>query len=208
MKTTSPQFAVAVQEYQSGQYTNQELANRHGVSLSTIANWIRRSGGPRKPHGPRPLEEPSPTHRQIIELSAELSGHEIARRFGLSPQRVHQILERWEHLRPERPKTPSRPTAGQVRRKRRELRSQIVSFRLTSKQTEFVRAALMTWGFGNRLSNSAACRAVLLAAVGCGRIVLPRNESSLAPMCCNDQGPTIGPSAESANEAQLQAAAS
>ena len=61
-----------------------------------------------------------------------------------------------------------------------------MSFRLTTRQTDRVRAALMAWGFGNRLSNSAACRAVLLAAVGLARVELPVA--------------AVGPGAPSAND--------
>ncbi|HYV30679.1 MAG TPA: hypothetical protein VEO53_06165, partial [Candidatus Binatia bacterium] len=39
--------------------------------------------------------------RQMIELSSYLSGEEIARRFDVSRQRVHQVLKRWSHA-PER----------------------------------------------------------------------------------------------------------
>jgi transposase len=208
MKTISPKFAVAMQEYQSGQFTNQALAARHGVSLSTIHHWIRRAGVPRKPHGPHPLEEPSPTHRKIIELSAELTGYEIARRLGLSPQRVYQVLTRWEHLRPQRSQPPAKTVVAPVRKPRRELRSKIVAFRLTAPQADQVRATLMSLGFGNRLSNGSACRAVLLSAVGCGQVVLPRNGTSVAPRCGDDQEHGTEPSAEGADKPQPQAAAS
>jgi transposase-like protein len=171
MKTINPKFVVAVEEYKSGQFSNQALAARHGVSPSTIHYWIRRAGAPRKPRGPRPLEEPSPMQRQMIELSAALTGREVARRFGVSPQRVHQVLHRWEHLRPQRPE-PVKSAAEQKPKKRRELRREIVSFRLTAPQADRVRATLRTWGLGNRFSNGAACRAVLLAALGVGKFQL------------------------------------
>ena len=192
MKTISPKFAIAVQEYESGQFSNQALADRHGVSLSTIHYWIRKSGAPRKPRGPRPLEEPSPIQRQMIELSAELTGREIARRFGMSPQRVHQVLNRWDHLRPQRPE-PVKSVAEQNPKKRRELRKQIVSFRLTAPQADRVRAALMTWGFGNRLSNGAACRAVLLAALGVGRFQLAHSGTSMDQTRNDDRDLAVSP---------------
>lgn len=188
MTTINPQIAAFIEEYKSGQFTNTELANRHGVSLSTVSGWIRQSGMPRKPRGARPLKQPSPIHRQILELSAQLNGQEIAWQFGLTRQRVHQVLNRWRHLRPRRPEPPVRPTAERVHKKHRELRSQIVSFRLTAKQTDRVREALMTWGFGNRFSNSSASRAVLLAAVGSGRFNVP-NKGMVSDAPCHSLVP-------------------
>jgi transposase-like protein len=186
MKINITKIPVVIEEYKSDQYTNPELADRHGVSLSTILNWVRQSGVPRKRPGLRPQEKPSPTNRQIIELSSQFNGNEIARRFGVSRQRVHQVLDRWKHLRPERPRLVC-PSIEKVRKEHREVRSEIVSFRLTSDQARSVRTALMTWGFGNRLSNSAACRAVLLAAIGCGRITLHGDTTIMPPKSPGNQ---------------------
>jgi transposase-like protein len=184
MKSPNPKIAVVIEDYTTGRYTNKELAARHGVSLSTILNWVRQSGVPRKGSGRPPQEQPSPRHLQMIELSAQLRDYEIARRFDVSRQRVHQVLTRWKHLLPPRPK-PTRTTAVPMPKKPREIRGEIVSFRLTTKQTEHVRAALMTWGFGNRLSDSAACRAVLLAAVGLTRFELPAGETGFGAQSRN-----------------------
>jgi transposase len=200
MRTSNPKFQVVLQDYQSSNLTVPELAARHQVSLPTIAKWVRQSGVPRRPRGRRPLAQPTPTHRRVIELSAGLNGHEISKQVGLSRQRVNQILHRWKHQRPGRGEMPIFPAAKPVREKRREVRSQIVSFRLTGKQTDRVRATLMTWGLGNRVSSSCACRAVLLAAVGLGRSALPINgaTTSLASQGHpENQGPV--PSHDGAN---------
>jgi hypothetical protein len=175
MRKINPKFPVVLHDYQSSELTVPELAARHQVSIPTIAKWVSQSRVPRRHRGRRPLAQPNPTHRRVVELSAGLNGQEIAKQVGLSRQRVNQILHRWEHLRPDGAGMPIRPAAKPVGEKRRDIRSRIVSFRLTEKQTDRIRATVMTWGFGNRVSSSCACRAVLLAAVGLGRSALPIN---------------------------------
>jgi transposase len=195
MKILSPKSSIAIQEYQSGQFSNQALAARHAVSLSTIYYWIRRSGAARKPRGARPLQEPTPTHRRMIELSAELTCREIAQRVGVSPQRVRQVLKRWQHLRPLRLK-PTKPIAAPRPPKRRELRDHIITFRLTEEQTDRVQATLMSCGLANRVSNGAACRAVLLAAIGAGKFV--NNSAVVGEQGENGQNPVVRIFAEQA----------
>jgi transposase len=200
MRMINPKLPLVIEEYTSSHFTVPELAARHQVSLPTIAKWVRQSGVPRRPRGRRPLAQPTATHQRVIELSAGLNGQEVSKQVGLSRQRVHQILHRWKYLRPGHAGIPIRPAAKPLREKRREVRSQIVSFRLTGQQADRVRATLMTWGLGNRVSSSCACRAVLLAAVGLGRSALPNNgaTTSLASQGHpENQGPV--PSHDGAN---------
>lgn len=195
MKTISSKSLIAVQEYQSGQFSNQALAVRYGVSLSTIYHWIRRSGIPRRPPGRRPLEQPTPKHHQMIELSAQLPCSEIAHQFGVSRQCVHQVLTRWAHLRPQRP-VPAKPAAVLKPQTLRDLKEHIITFRLTAPQTDQVRATLKSCGIGNRLSDGAACRAVLLAALGLGKFQLANSGVSKDHAGNNGRDLGIGPSTE------------
>jgi transposase-like protein len=164
MKATGSNSEIAVQDYLSGRFNIQALAVRHGVSSSTIYHWIRRHGAPRRPRGRQRLEKPSPRHHQIIKLSAALPCGEIARRFGVSRQCVHQVLARWAHLLPKGPQSAKLAVVAKSRT-RRERKQHIITFRLTTPQTDRVRATLISCGLGNRVSNGAACRAVLLAAI-------------------------------------------
>lgn len=147
MKNLNPHFETVMDEYRSGRFTNITLARSHSVSPSTISHWARNANLKQKPRGRRCLDKPSITHQEIIQLSAHLTLAKIAERFGVSRQRVHQILKRWNHLRPPPPpmaKVNSNPAPGRrVRalkdRRRREL---VICFRLRADELALLRESL------------------------------------------------------------------
>jgi len=98
----NPQFLIAMAECRSNKFKNVELAARHSVSPATITYWMKKAGIPPRRRGRRQLEEPNDLHRKIIELSQNMTGAEIARRFDVSRQRVNNVLRRWSQFRPNR----------------------------------------------------------------------------------------------------------
>lgn len=101
----------------------------------------------------------------MIELSAKMTGAEIARQLGVSRQRIHQVLKRWKHLRPDRPRNTDACRATLLVAAPRETKNQVVTFRLTPLQAKRANELLERWGLTRQASNGAACRAVLLCAL-------------------------------------------
>jgi len=113
--------------------------------------------------GRRSLATPSETHKKMIELSGCLTASEIARRFEVSRQRVHQIFRRWPDLCPKRAIVKAAiPMPTKPKRERREV---IICFRLTSRQVGRAKELLGSLGIRKERSPNAACRAVLLIAM-------------------------------------------
>ena len=170
-------------EYQSGRFTNALLARRHGVSLSTISHWARKANLTQKPRGRRSLDKPNATQQEMIELSAHLTLAKIAERFGVSRQRVHQVLKRWSQLRPTPPPAAEvHPNLAPVRHVR-ELKDTVVSFRLSAPQIGRVNEMLHMVELPKRVSRNQACRLFLLAALGCTpmALALPNDQGNTAP---------------------------
>jgi hypothetical protein len=114
--------------------------------------------------GRRCLTKPSEIHQKMIELSDSLTASEIARRFDVSRQRVHQIFRRWPDLCPKRA-IVSKPATAMPTKLKRERREVIICFRLTSRQVGRARELLGGLGIRKERSPNAACRAVLLIAM-------------------------------------------
>jgi len=79
----------------------------------------------------------------------------------------------------------------------RELKEHIINFRLTTPERESVRTTLKSLGIGNLLSDGAACRVVLLAALGVGKLQLANSSSAVNYAGNNWQNFTIAPSTRS-----------
>jgi hypothetical protein len=114
--------------------------------------------------GRRCLTEPSEIHQNMIELSGSLTASEIARRFKVSRQRVHQIFRRWPNLCPKRA-IVSKTMIAMPAKPKRERREVIICFRLTSRQVGRAKELLGSLGIRRESSSNAACRAVLLIAM-------------------------------------------
>jgi hypothetical protein len=142
------------------------IAAKYGIAPATLIRRARKArvGGRRR--GRRRQLKPSPMQLRMINQYEKWSGYKIARREGVSPQRVYYVLNRWKHLLPARTRiVEERPASSPVVR-RREVRDTIVSFRLTARQAERVKELLGTLGLSRRVSNSRACRVVFLAMLG------------------------------------------
>src|SRR5579872_7200996 len=99
----------------------EQSAPHHGVILKS------------NKRGRRCPTKPSKTHQEMIQLSDSLTASEIARRFEVSRQRVHQILRRWPDFCSKRA-IVSKATIAMPAKPKRERREVIICFRLTSRQ--------------------------------------------------------------------------
>jgi hypothetical protein len=156
MKSLTRPFRTLLSDQTSARVPEQNIsADNAAVDQGAISKLRGR--------GRRPLTKPNEVHRKMIELSTSLAASEIARRFDVSRQRVHQVLRRWKHLCPVREKITKvtlRPAIS--RRERREI---IVCFRLTAGQIARANDLLGTLGIRKHISHNAACRTVLLIAM-------------------------------------------
>jgi len=108
----------------------------------------------------------------MIELSAYLTGAEIAQLFDVTRQRVHKVLSRWKHFRPERVRrSKSNPPSSPVPQLH-EVRDRVISFRLASRQVKRAHEVLSALGLRRGGSDNEACRAVLLAVLEWSRIAI------------------------------------
>ena len=90
-----------MREYLSGTMKVSEIAARFGVSSATISTRARSLGLPERGRGRRPHSEPPPRHREVLQLAEDRTYEEIPDQFGISKQRVHQILKRWSGAKAE-----------------------------------------------------------------------------------------------------------
>jgi hypothetical protein len=175
----------AMKIYRENNATSKQIAKMFSVSPSTLTVWAKSLGVTLRSRGRRRLKEPTSLQKQILRQAWHHTYETVGRSFGMKKQSIGRLAKRWwawaekefgrrrisQGRKVELVSTPyttaSEPYA----------RSAIVCFRLTSQQANRVREVLRAWGFGNRLSNGVACRAVLLRAIRQGRIDLrPRDD--------------------------------
>jgi hypothetical protein len=142
------------------------IAAKHGLAPAKLIRLARMAKVVGRKRGRRHRLKPSPMHHRIIEMYKRRSGHLIARKLGISPQRVYQILNRWKHILPPRPRTIKVDKKSSPVIVQRELRNRIVCFRLTAAQAGRVKELLGSFGLSKHVSDSRACRVVFLAMLG------------------------------------------
>jgi transposase-like protein len=140
MRKVNRKFANLIEDYKCGKFTYADLARRHGISLATVFNWIRRSGLPRHGRGRRPLTEPTPNHQHILRLVREMGVSKTAKVVGVTKQRVHNVVTRWAPglKGPRR----SKKAMTHVPRQRRPRKQIVVSFRLSTEEWDRLASAI------------------------------------------------------------------
>src|SRR6266498_2274459 len=103
-----PSILDAMEEYELRQETVYLIAKRHGITPSALTARAKRLGLPLRQRGRWAAAEPCPRDRIIIQLSDELTYEDVGTRFGVSKQRVHQILRRWVHWRTDTSVDPNK----------------------------------------------------------------------------------------------------
>jgi transposase len=186
-KTSRDRQIKAMKLYLESNATSKQIAENFGVSPSTLTVWVKNLDVALRDRGRRRLEEPTSVQKQILRQVWHQTYETVARSFGKKKQSIGRLVKHWwtwaEHeFGPRRisqgPKSESVRTPHTAAPKP-DVRSVVVSFRLTAWQTDRVREILSVSGFGNHLSSSAACRAVLLAAAGINRFELPKKRSAV-----------------------------
>ena len=71
------------------------LAHENGITPATLTGWAKKFGVPLRGRGRWRRANPSPQHARMIQLVRTQTYKAVGRRFGLTRQRVHQIIKRW-----------------------------------------------------------------------------------------------------------------
>ena len=145
--------------YRSGKHTNTELSRIFGVAVATIGNWAQREGLPPRKRGRPRLMEPSATQRAILELLRRHEPADVAARIAVSRQYVHQVQQKWGPSSCAKGPAPQSPVSVMVNRCQREIKSRVVSFRITNSEFDELRLRAIALGSS---PNHAARHLVLL----------------------------------------------
>jgi hypothetical protein len=94
--------------------------------------------------GRRAATIPNRHHLEVMEATKNHTYEEVATQHGISRQRVGQIVRRWKHLLPVRRLPFRKSVGGSVieeipKRKKKENRIHVLSFRLTSGEMQSLR---------------------------------------------------------------------
>lgn len=168
-KSAPPESSIppAVAEYRDFPERPVKLiASKHGLPAAALIHQARKAQLPGRKRGRRYQIQPSAEQRKMIEMYRTKTGRLIAQEFGISPQRVYQILRRWKHLLPERSCTTWAVDTQPPIRRERERKETIVSFRLTKRQIDRVKELLRGLSVSPHVSDSKACHVVFVAMIG------------------------------------------
>jgi len=157
--TTRPAAMSALVDLACSDETATVIAERYALTVSFIHYWGKRVGLPERQRGRRMLLEPTARHARILELVRAHGVTEAARRVGISRQRAHAVVCRWEPaLRGRRPvvKLTVLP-----RPERHPPRVVVVSFRISAGDWERLLNATPVGGEGE-MSGFAKARAIVL----------------------------------------------
>lgn len=157
---TKPPVMSALVDLACSDHTAKEIAKRYAFKPSALHYWGKRIGLPMRQRGRRALLEPTPKHARILEFVRAHGITDAARRVGISRQRAHAIVCRWEPaLRGRRAVVK---LAVLPRAERRPPRNIVVSFRISAGDWERLLAAAPVDGEG-KVSGFAKARAIVLS---------------------------------------------
>ena len=157
---TKPTTMSALVDLASSDDTAKVISQRYSLAASALHYWGKRIGLPMRQRGRQVLLEPTPRHARILELVRSHGITEAARRVGISRQRAHAIVCRWEPaLRGRRAVVK---LAVLPRAERRPPRNIVVSFRISTDDWERLLAVTPVDGEGET-SGFAKARAIVLS---------------------------------------------
>lgn len=96
---------AAMSEYSACRKPVIAIAKKHGVTPSTLTMWAKKRGLPVRGRGRWRRETPPLQHKQIIQLAKSLTYREVGAQFGVTRQRINQILRRWGSTRSAKEKS-------------------------------------------------------------------------------------------------------
>lgn len=89
-------MAQALKDYQDPSIHTDVIADKYGVSTSTLTVWAKRANLTLRKRGRKAQSMPSAKHQRIIQLAQLYSYEQVGQEFGLHKQAVHRIVTRWK----------------------------------------------------------------------------------------------------------------
>lgn len=129
-----------------------EIARRFGVSPATISNRAKQLGLKQRGRGRWKRETPGAPHKQILSLVDIESQASVARRFGVSRQRVNQIVRRWGDWQ-----NPN----GQDKKDSGAARARVITFRIEESAFQQLTETLQHPWFKRLRSPNRAAREIV-----------------------------------------------
>jgi hypothetical protein len=152
--------------------TAKAIARRYSIHPSVLSYWTTGVGLPKRERGRPALLEPTLEHERILELVRKHGVAETARRVGVSKQRIHHVVCRWEpRLKGRRSRLKAQATP---KREPRVLRNIVVSFRISTAEWHRLLATHPT-ADEKRSSGFGKARAIVLNYLGPSRVSSKRN---------------------------------
>ncbi len=188
---------LAINDYIQMDLKVVNIAKKHNVSVSTLADWVREAGIPRRPRGRRLLTSPSPRARQVLAFAAAHGFSRAAKRFKVSRQRVSGLARRWAVLAPQRPTVRSETleiksrSGKHTREPRREL---VICFRLRADELSLLRESLPQSVAQSTRSPHRLVRAAVLETLENARMFrqqMQSEQSIVAPRVVTSNGQSL-----------------
>ena len=144
--------APELRAFSEGRETTREIAKRHGISPSALTARAKKAGLPLRKRGRWQLPEPTPKQKKILNMARTHTIAEVGARFGVTKQRVSQVVRRW---------TGWETTALGVRRKKRRRKARVISFRVDEASNKCLCELLKHAWFKNLRSTGGAARQIV-----------------------------------------------
>ena len=152
IRTKQLRHAPELRDFIQSTETTREIASRHGISQSTLTARAKRAGLPLRKRGRWQLLEPTANQKEILRLARTQTYAEVGSRFGLSKQRVSQLVRRWSDWKG--------PNGSELRKNCRQ-KPVVVSFRLDDASYKHLRDLLKHPWFKRLGSTGAAAREIV-----------------------------------------------
>lgn len=141
-----------LKEFLDGKETTRAIAQRYNISPATLTVRAKRAGVPLRGRGRWRRSQPTPVQKEIIALAKTQSYKLVGSRFGLSKQRVHQLIRRWD----------DRPfSKNQNKKTGNPLRVRVITFRIEESAFQQLTVTLQHPWFKRLRSPNRAAREIL-----------------------------------------------
>jgi DNA-binding CsgD family transcriptional regulator len=141
-----------LREFSERNESTKTIARRYGISPSTLTARAKRAGLPLRKRGRWQLPEPTAKQKRILRLVRTGTYAEVGSKFGMSKQRVSQVVRRWGGR--------THPKGREVRKNRRQI-PRVVSFRVDHASYECLRELLKHPWFKRLGSTGGAAREIV-----------------------------------------------
>lgn len=153
-KVLIPEAAMCL--YSEGELRLVEIAERYGVSPSAISMRAKQLGLKPRARGRWRLGAPVGKQQQVLTLLAQNTQASVARRLGVTRQRIHQIVRRWpSHV------SKQHVEDIEVVPPQREPHPHVISFRLSTKANTSLKWARKSLGLSALASRNQVARAIV-----------------------------------------------